>query len=112
MVRKFDKEKFIERFETMLKENHDNWSYPPIIQSITRIAVETCRQLNFAQGKNRDVITETIKEWWNNLPKATDERYEHMLFGKNARIASAWGATWISLRRDHGVNSGNLIVYY
>ena len=112
MTRKFNDDKFIETFIKNFDQDMKEQRRPPIIVSLTRVAVQTCRELRYAMNKNRDQMRKLIKEWWDNQPKRDDGRHGKKINGKNCHLSSAWGPTFISIAKFSGCNSGDLISFW
>ena len=111
MTRKFDDIVFMTTFQSLLEDQYTNFKYPPVILNLSRLARQTCQQLNYAQWKNRETINTLIRAWWNNLPKARDERYEHRLFERDCRMSRSGRPTFVWVRHTSGVQAVDLIMF-
>ena len=108
MTRKFNSDRCMEVFTKHLNEAFRN-RLPISIISLTYIAIWTCRELKYAQWKNRDAMNELIRKWWGELPNAIEEPYEKNLFGIDCYITTAWGPRFIYIKKFYGIQSGELI---
>lgn len=97
MARKFDAKTFMNGFLNNLRERYRSRRGASVI-SLSTVARETCRELKYAQWKNRDTMTRLIKAWWESLPERDDDRYGKRLFCRNCHLSQSWGPTFISIR--------------
>jgi len=110
MVRKFNKDDFVKRFDEIAKEEIERPN--SMVISFDRIALTVCRELKYAQSKNQDNMNVTLKEWWINLPKRDDGIWENTgrkLGRHNCHLSSASKSSFISIGTFHGCNSMGLI---
>lgn len=115
-MRKFNEKRFMEAFHKNLGNHYHYKSsrYGATVISLSTIARETCRELKYAQWKNREAMTRLIKEWWESLPERNDERFGKKLFGQNCHLSQASGPTFISIRDvgQFGVKCWDLISFW
>ena len=109
MTRKFNSDRFMEVFIKNLNETFRERLGPATVISLSYIALGVCRELKYAQWKNRDAMNELIRKWWGELPNAIEEPYEKSLFGIDCYITTASGPRFIYIKRFYGIQSGELI---
>ncbi len=95
-MRKFNDKLFMETFLQKLKEKITQRKHPIMI-SLSKIALNSCRELKYAMWKNRDIMNKLLNDWWERLPKARDGRYKKILFNLDCNIYTGMGARFISI---------------
>lgn len=112
---KFNEEKFIKKFAENFEKYYRDSRFPMVSISLTRIARQTCRDLRYAQWKNREPINITIKKWWDEQNPRGDDSWGKdgkNIFGRDCHLSSASGPAFVSIGTMHGVKSMDLVSFW